>query len=84
MATISMTFTHPAFSRTVEQTMPDAHMVRLAAAVRAALEMPDATNTEMVDAIFWDFTQRLKALVLKQEQDAAAKAAKDGITTINL
>jgi hypothetical protein len=79
MATISLTLGANTHSR----TFPDGDAARLRTAWKARLGLPaGATNAQVASAVAdWVFAE-IMGEVLRQDQDAAAKTARDAVTPV--
>ena len=88
MASIELSFTHPQTSYSRTFTVPNAHLVRLVAALRThyiaklGTSVSGWTNEQLLEQYTADLMAGMKALVLNVERAAATKTAEDAVTEI--
>lgn len=84
MATISIEVVAGAQTFTHTRTVSAAHLTRLVSAYRALLNMPSATDEEVVQAWAQGIFSGTVANVKRSEKDVAAASASDAISDIIL
>jgi len=68
---------------TFNVTVPDAQVARVVAALRYAFNAPDATQTQLVELVRQDVSDKLKSIVLSYETIQARKTAEVPPTPID-